>query len=65
MGAFFPIVANVHVHSHGRHRPWQSVVEGTLRALSLFMPRNTSMASSTPFAAGAARSLSTSRNYGA
>ena len=32
---------------------------------SLFMPRNTSMASSTPLAAGAARSLSTSRNCGA
>lgn len=38
---------------------------GTLRALSLFMPRSTSMASSTSFAAGAARSLSTARNSGA
>ncbi|SLX22779.1 Uncharacterised protein [Klebsiella aerogenes] len=38
---------------------------GTLRALSLFMLRSTSMASSTSLAAGAARNLSTSRNSGA
>jgi hypothetical protein len=38
---------------------------GTLRALSLFMARSTSIASSMPLAAGAARNLSTSRNCGA
>ena len=38
---------------------------GTLRVLSAFMLRSTSMASSTPLAAGAARILSPFRNSGA